>query len=222
MSLARYLFAAWCAAAVVAAAAGAAAAERAARVDAARVAEVAAMLPPSPVGVGRPIADRKAWEAVGRSPEFRALIGRADKLLKQPVEQLPDELYLDFSRTGNRDRYQHVLGRRNSRFSVLVLAECLENRGRFLPAIEETLRAILADKSWTLPAHDRALTVFKGTGMEIDLNAAATGANLATAAYWLGDKLGAEVRTSLGKELQRRIFLPFEGMVTRGKPPRPG
>ena len=33
--------------------------------------------------------------------------------------------------------------------------------------------------------------------------------NLATARYWLGDKLSPEVRKLIDDELERRIFTPF-------------
>lgn len=186
--------------------------------DPARVSEIAAMLSPTPRGPGPTIGDRGAWNAAAKAPAFQGVVRSAEALLGEPIPDTSDDLYLDFSKTGNRDRYQRVLFARLGRLSTLVTAECLENRGRFLPAIDATLRAVLAQKSWVLPAHDGSLGVFKGTTVEIDLVAAATGANLATIDYWLGDKLPAETRKRLRDELERRIFQPFEGMVLRGKP----
>ncbi len=207
---------------VVAMAAGASAASRkrtgGGSPDPARVAEIAKMLPEVPRGAGRPISDRQAWDAVAKAPGFREVVPRAARSLKEPMPELPDDLYLDYSRTGNRDRYQNVFFKRHSRWAGLVLAECLENKGRFLPAIDEGLRAILAEKTWVLPAHDGALRNFKGDVVEIDLTAAATAATLATADYWLGDKLKPETRKLLRSEWERRTFAPFEGAVTQGKP----
>ncbi len=42
--------------------------------------------------------------------------------------------------------------------------------------------------------------------------------NLATAAYWLGDRLSPATIKLVHDELERRTFTPFTGMVTRGKP----
>ena len=134
------------------------------------------------------------------------------------MPELPDALFLDYSRTGNRDRYQGVNSRRHSRCFNLILAECLENKGRFLPAIDEALRAILAEKTWVLPAHDGSLRNFEGKVVEIDLASSAMAAALATADYWLGDKFRPETRKLLRSELERRAFTPFEGAVTRGSP----
>ncbi len=186
--------------------------------DAGRIAQLAAMLPAKPAGVGRPAADRAAWEVLATSREFRGVVAEAEKLLPQPIPEPTDELYLEFSRSGNRSRYQRVHSARRSRLSSLVLAECLEDRGRFLPAIEATIRATCAEKSWLLPAHDRDLKNFRGEVVEIDLASAATAWNLATMVYWLDDRLNTDVRKLIGDELERRTFQPFEGYVKTGRP----
>ncbi len=186
--------------------------------DAVRIGEIAAMLPHAPCGPGPRIGQRAAWEAAAKAPSFRSVIPQAESLLREPIPETSDELYLDYSRTGNRNRYQRVLFARMNRLATLVLAECLEDRGRFLQAIDATLRATLDQKSWVLPAHDGSLAVFQGKVMEIDLTAAATGANLATIDWWLGDRLPGGTRKRIAEELERRIFQPFEGMVLRGKP----
>ncbi len=186
--------------------------------DAGRLAELASLLPAQPVGVGRPVADREAWGVLAQAREFRDVIAAAEKLLPEPIPEPTEELYLEFSRTGNRSRYQDVLGERRSRLSTLVLAECLENRGRFLPAIEATILVTCAEKSWLLPAHDRGLRNFRGEVVEIDLASAATACNLATLAYWLGDRLSGDVRQRIGDELKRRAFQPFESYVKTDQP----
>ena len=186
--------------------------------DAARVEQLASMLPEAPLGVGRPIDDRKAWQAVAQAPGFRGVVREAERLLPTPMPELTDELFLDFSRTGNRTRCQHVLSGRHSRVSALVLAECLENRGRFLPGIEAAIRAVCSEQTWVMPAHDRRLQNFEGKIVEIDLAVAGLSWNLATAHYWLGDRLSPELRQLIQSELDRRTFRPFEGMVTRSKP----
>ena len=176
------------------------------------------MLPEAPRGVGPKIEDRAAWDAVAALPAAKGIIRQAEKLMAEPIPELPDDLYLDFSRTGNRSRYQSVAGRRHARVPQLVLAECIENRGRFLPAIEEAIRAICEQKAWTLPAHDRNLRNFKGTEIDVDLWTAHVSWTLATADDWLGERLEPDVRKLMRSELQRRTFGPYEGYVKQGKP----
>jgi hypothetical protein len=59
---------------------------------------------------------------------------------------------------------------------------------------------------------------FKGEVIEIDLGSAATSWNLATADYWLGDRLSRKTRELVQNELERRCFGPFESYVTEGQP----
>jgi len=176
------------------------------------------MLPATPQGVGRPIGDRRAWQALADAPAFRSVVPDAEKLLAQPIPEWSDDLYLDFSRTGNRSRGEARLHQRHTRFLRLTLAECLENRGRFLPAIEEAIQAICGDKTWVLPAHDRNLADFHGAETTIDLWSSATAWNLALARYWLGDRLSEKTRALIDGALERRVFTPFVSSITTGKP----
>ena len=186
--------------------------------DAARVNQIAAWLPEKPRGPGRPIDDREAWNRLAQNPSARDVVRRAERFAQFPPPELPDELYLDFSRTGNRDHYQRKLFDRRNRMEALVMAECLENDGRFLPAIDKALQACFEEKSWLLPAHDGRLENFHGKTMEIDLASSANAATLATIDYWLGHKLSGSTRARLHHELSRRTFEPFTGMVRHGKP----
>jgi len=186
--------------------------------DAQRVEAISHTLPAHPRGVGRPIDDRAAWAAIAKTNEQRKVINRAERLLGNPMPELTDELFLEFSRNGNRSRYQNVLSTRRKRLDLLVLAECFENQGRFLPEIEKAIGATCDEKTWVLPAHDRNLTNFKGTQITVDLRSSATGWNLATADYWLSERLAPAVRKRIRQELQRRIFQPYENSITHGKP----
>jgi hypothetical protein len=190
--------------------------------DAARVEFFEKLLPEKPRGLGAPISDRKAWdELAARSSALRDSIHEnAEAALREPMPEMTDELYLDYSETGNRSRGQAVLGARRGRLRVLTLAECFENQGRYLPAIEATIRALAAEKSWVYPAHDGSLRNFKGEVKEIDLGAANLNWQLATANYWLGEKLSPVTRQLVADQLELRCFQPFTGMVMEGVPRR--
>ena len=186
--------------------------------DAARMEQIAAWLPATPQGVGSTIDDRAAWNKLADWPAFAQVVPRAERLLLRPMPALTDDLYLDYSRTGNRTRCQQVLSQRHRRLKTLVLAECLENRGRFLPAIKEAIRSLAAEKTWVMPAHDRSLKNFRGEVHEIDLAVAGISWNLATADYWLGDRLRPELRRLVRDQLERRTFVPLESFVKTGQP----
>ena len=186
--------------------------------DASRIAEIAQWLPEMPQGVGPTIEDRAAWKRVGENARFANAIETALKMRKKPAPELTNELFLDFSRTGNRSRCQSVLSNRHRRLPTFVVAECIENQGRFLPDIEQSIRETCSEKTWVLPAHDRSLANFKGETQEIDLVVAAVSWNLATAYYWLGDKLSPEIRQLIRNELDRRTIDSMESYVNTGKP----
>ena len=187
---------------------GCAAAKNTDALDAARLEAVAHMLPAAPTGVGRPITDRASWDALGTNTAWRSVIKRAEQYLAQPVPEQPDDLYLDFSRTGNRTRWQNVAFGRRSQLVVLTLAECAENKGRFLPKIEELMAVFCAEKCWVMPAHDRRLTNFNGKFIDVDLASSALAWNLATADWLLGDKLGAATRKQIRESVERFVLNP--------------
>ena len=184
-----------------------------------RIDEVAGMLSEEPKGFGRPIEDRAAWNRLKADSSFDGAIGRAERLQKKPLPEQPDELYLDFSRTGNRRRWQRVAGRRRGRIETFVLAECMENKGRFIAPLEETIRALCAEPTWVMPAHDRSLRNFRGEQIDIDLGSSALGWELALTDYILGDKLNSEVRDLLRKKVRERILDPFLKMVRGEREP---
>ena len=188
--------------------------------DPARVAEIAPMLPEAPEGVGRPITDREAWDALSAAHECQAIVSRAERLLAEPLAEQPDELYLEFSQNGNRTRYQSVaFGRRRTRFNTLVVAECLEDRGRFLPAIEEIIAATCAERTWVLPAHDRSLANFNGERIDIDLFSSEYAWQLATANWLLGDHLSPAIRETIRSNVSERVLEPFRAMYSGAREP---
>ena len=182
-------------------------------IDQNRIKYITALLPEKPAGFGSPIADRNAWGKLARNDSFKKIIPEAERLLKSPIPDQPDDLYLDFSRTGNRTRWQRVSGRRRGRVRTFTLAECLENKGRFIPAFEEIVRVLCSERTWVMPAHDRDLTNFNGTSIDIDLGSSALSWSLATADYLLADKLSPEISRLIRDNLNLRIFGPYQDMV---------
>jgi hypothetical protein len=97
-------------------------AAQAADLDGARVNEIVGWVPPKPVGLGRPIADRAAWDKLARAAAFAGVVPNAQTLAGQPVPELREARFLDYSQTGNRDRCQKVLAARAGRIVSFTLA----------------------------------------------------------------------------------------------------
>jgi len=189
--------------------------------DPSRVQEIAATLPARPVGVGRPVQDRDAWGRLAAQPGFASVMGEAQRLARDPDPELSDDLFLDFSRTGNRDRCQAVLGSRTTRLTTFALAECLEDKGRFLVPLAKTIEVLCSERTWVYPAHDAKLDNFYGRTNQMDLRSTAVGWQLATVDYALNDKLPKNVRDRLRANVERRILEPYRAMA-RGQRPEMG
>ncbi len=185
---------------------------------AARIGQIAAAVRAGTYSPTPTIEDRAFWQKVGRSAAGRSVVDEAAAEASRRFEPLPDELYLDYSKTGNRTRYEKVYFAKLRSFRTLVVAECVDNKGRFLKAIEQAVASYAADKTWVLPAHDTGLDNFEGRQITIDLFASEVACELANASHILGERLDEETRALVHKEARRRIFDPYTQMVTEGKP----
>jgi hypothetical protein len=161
----------------------------------ARIAEIATMLPEKPVGFGRPCTDRTAWEQVAHN--YSSSVEKAETLIASPLPAWDDEKYALYSKTGDRKIGEAMMRAHDEQLGPLVLAECSEWKGRFLPRIEEELDAIAAQASWVEPAH---------RVHAVDLNAAGLGHEVAEALYLLGDELPAVTRQRSMEGLEKNVF----------------
>jgi hypothetical protein len=188
--------------------------------DAARVQYWESILPVRPRGVGPNIADRTAWESIAARPKYHALITEADDFSQESFPPLPDSLFLEYSQTGRRESCERRIRERMRVFTTLVYAECMENKGRFLKSIESALSDFDRQKTWLYPAHDPELNNFRGMQTDIAICSSTQAWNIATAVWWLGEKLSPASRRLVAENLERRIFTPFEDLVKTGKPKR--
>lgn len=137
----------------------------------------------------------------------------ADLLLKAAQDRdaflapLSARLYHQFRDTGVREGYEDAQRARRNRLYRLTLAEWIENRGRFVSAIEELAWARLEETNWAWPAHARDLDA--PDRPTLDLAAAMTALDLAEMDYLLGDKLAPNLRMRLRAEVERRTITPF-------------
>lgn len=175
-----------------------------------RVDAIEALLAEKACGIGPPASDREAWARLARVEAFAAAVRRADTLLGTAFPAQPDDLYLDFSRTGNRTRFQNVAFARRSWLGQLALAECVTHEGRYLSALEDVIRQICTEKTWVLPAHDHDLANFEGRGVTIDLFSSEVALELATIDHLLGDKLPAGVRRLLRDRCDHFVLTPWK------------
>jgi len=192
-------------------------AETFAQIDEARIAQIEAMLPDKPKGFGPTYHNRSAFEALLAQKNFAGVIPTADKMLTATYPEWSDDAYLDYSRTGRRPMGERMLHARQAPLATLVWAECLEDKGRFVPALNTIMEQLAKQKTWTLPAHDGKLTNYNGTQYEVELNSAALAHDLAQSLYMLDDKVDPAVRKDVMDALNQRIFAPVHKSLLTDK-----
>lgn len=163
------------------------------------------------------IDDRNAYDAL--APELRtSLIAQGETYLGYDYPAIRATDFMDFKRTGNRVNFENVYFARRYALNSLVVAECLEDKGRFLDDIINGVFALCEESAWQLPAHNSYL---RNAPQEIlpdaahpvmDLFACETGAQLACVRYLLGsrlDRISPFINTRISRELESRIFVPY-------------
>ncbi|WP_405607898.1 hypothetical protein [Polaribacter sp. Asnod1-A03] len=153
------------------------------------------------------ITDRTYWGRIAATSSGKAYVEKAISLLpKAPEVPITDEIYRRANKEGNRQIYKPRYYRTMDRLEHFILAECIENKGQFIPQIHTYSKAILDMKSWLHPNHDdKDNTVLEGKRMSIDLGARKFGAVLILAKSLLGDVLSKPMQSQITAELQRRI-----------------
>lgn len=175
-------------------------------------------------------ADRAGWDALPADARA-ALVAAGEKHLPGPWQELPATVFLEYRRTGNRSHYEALRDRRRDRLQALVIAECVEGKGRFVDEIANGVWTTCEETFWGLPAH---LAVQKaGVGLPdaaepiVELFAAETASLLAWTDYLVGAALARVsklIPERIYRETERRILTPcmtrdFGWMGFSGGPP---
>ncbi|GHC03607.1 carbohydrate binding domain-containing protein [Cerasicoccus arenae] len=176
--------------------------------DPARVDAIAASLPAIPDGVAPSIDDRALWETLkSDDPQLaKRIMTQAERFYLQPPPELSLEAYQASVKSGDR-QIDNVTSHRRYRLVILVLAEAMENQGRFLPAINSEIKAICSEPSWILSAH------VPFSGDRNDLGTAMTAWNLATVYDILGNRLNPQTRELIKKEVKSRALSKYLATV---------
>ncbi|SDT88699.1 Heparinase II/III-like protein [Verrucomicrobium sp. GAS474] len=153
---------------------------------------------------------RAVWDALGADAAVRErIVSLAAAFLAEPIPELSDAAYLESRRTGGRAGYPARAEDRRIRVTLFVLAEAVENGGRFLAAANREIAAICAERIWVMPPHDWNKLNFEGLRIDNDLISAMTAWTLATADAMLGDGLEAPVREALRGRIRQTVTGPF-------------
>lgn len=165
---------------------------------------VRAAPPPASVFLGAPVSDRATWTAWAERLDRPALLQRAEQEAAKPFPAMEEEAYAAFKKTGDRLASQRIHGAQVSRLETLFWAEAVEYKGRFIPALVETIDGFARERTWVMAAHHAVV---------IDLRSSAMAWRLATIDRVLGDRLPTAARQTLRAEVRRRVLDPFAAMI---------
>lgn len=163
------------------------------------------------------VVNRDAWN--GLDSKWREdTIRLGEKYLHFEYPYISATDFLDFTRTGDRVRFEDKSFSKRHALSALVLAECVEDKGRFLDDIINGIFSICEESAWQLPAHNSyirdtpQLPLPDATKPVMDLFCCETGAVLATASYLLGarlDEVSPFITKRIATEVEHRIITPY-------------
>ena len=167
------------------------------------------------------IDDRAVWDSL--HPEQKAYyLEMAESYLDYDWPTIPATRYMDYYRNGNRSRYTNMESQRRAALLSLSIAECIENKGRFIDDIVNGIWVTLDEASWVGPAHNRfnppapdgrALPpTTRQEDVYVDHFAGDTGCMMAAILCFLQprlDEVTPQICERLVYELDRRIVRPF-------------
>ena len=163
------------------------------------------------------ISDRWAWEELDCEWREKAiLLGESYLNYQYPYITATD--FIEFKRSGNRVKFEKKSFSKRHALNALVLAECTENKGRFLDDIVNGIFSICEESAWWLPAHNSyvrdtpQLPLPDSSRPVLDLFACETGAVLACVSYLMGsvlDDISPFITMRIQNELEKRIFTPY-------------
>jgi sugar phosphate isomerase/epimerase len=145
------------------------------------------------------------------------IVAEGEQYLHKPFASLPASLYLEFQRSGNRTDYEDVSFGKRAQLFALVLAEAIEQKGRFTDAIMDGVWSLCEETFWGAPAHYYLQKAGIGLPDEedpsVDIFSSETAEMLALTDYFIGpelDSISPLLRRRIYYEVNRRVLVPLE------------
>lgn len=177
-------------------------------IDQNRVQEISSMLTDKPTGFGEQAKNRPAWDKLRKSGDYNAFF-REMQDFTFPEFSKADYFSLSDGTATSSARGLTMMRNRAKGLSMVTIAECLENKGKYLPMVEASLRDIIKQKSWVSPRIDFDFINYNGKQYTIDLTSALYAHTIAQTLYLLDDQLSKEVKQEAMEALYLRVFNPL-------------
>lgn len=152
------------------------------------------------------------WRAAVPAPLLDNLVKAGEAAATYKFESISATVALDYVRTGDRTRHSKIANGKRDALMQLVVAESIEDKGRFLEAILNGLWSICEESYWGVPAHIGKTGLPDVTDPIVDLFSAETATLVALTDYFVGaklDKVNRLLRARIYHETNQRIFVPM-------------
>lgn len=162
------------------------------------------------------VNDRSFWGELSLAAQ-KSILSKAERDRKYEYLKLSAGKILEFSQSGNRRGYEDPYFENRKILCNFVLAECIENKGKYLKKIIDGIWSICEESSWALPAHyfiSKQSDIFPDVSDTpiIDLYSCETG-NLLSVIYTVLipvlDKVSAVIGRRIKYEVNRRVIRPY-------------
>lgn len=140
----------------------------------------------------------------------QSYISYGETYLGKPWQSLQASVFAQFKKTGNRVNYEQQCFEKRRHLAALVMAEVMEDKGRFVGDIVDGLQSMCEETWWGIPAH-YGHPVPMPDEQTVDLFNAETAGLMAWTEYMLRDKLDAfspDICRRIDSEMNRRILRP--------------
>lgn len=162
-----------------------------------------------------PLSGDKTWQMMPENLK-KQYIADVEPLIGAKWEVIPINLFMEFKEkdNGNRTRYEREIFMQRDKLTMLVIAELLENKGRFTKDILNGVWAICDETWWGIPAHYPAsLPDVQTASGNVDLFVAETGSLMSWVYYLMQNKfdsISPAINQRITYEIKRRLLDPCQ------------
>ncbi len=158
-----------------------------------------------------PKAGDKFWRKQVPAAMRRDYVRLGNQYIDKAWETIPDSLFAEYRTNGNRTRYEAASFGVRRQFACLAMAEIMESKGRFLPALRRGLHYFMEQEPWWgIPAHYPKAKPERSV-QPVDLFNAETAGMLAWTLYMLEDAIDlgeSGLCNQVRSEIERRFLRP--------------
>lgn len=155
--------------------------------------------------------EQETWHRIATAPELREQLAHvtaiAEEARTSPIPELPEDLYGEFERTGDRAAFESRYFERRRALAALAIT-ALAEPGSDIQHLARLIAAICDEPSWAVPAH------VARDGLDpretLDLFASETGSALAEIIALLEDRLPADLVSRARGDVLARVIEPYE------------